>query len=540
MSTTSESDSVEVDPKNDPNDPKNAPNGPKNDLKIDAQLDAHLDAQLDRTHDGNPYPDVRAVTDPYDDDTKLCLTWRVWVLGTIWVGLGAFVTQFFELPSFWEPQRMVDQEQLLATIMLNCAGGTPYVAQNILVQYMPMFYNQRWAGGFGYGFLVILVTQFMGFGFSGLLRRVGAYPVTAMWPTVLPTLAVNKVLLAPGRKGENINGDLDVELAHVGSPPKRPFGLVTGSISGMGFNPVPTFDWNVITGIIEPILISFHSALNQYLGMFLSGLVTLAVYDCNSKWTRWIPINDNSLFDNTGRPFDVKLILTNYQFDDTKYRQYSPPYFSAASLVLYGANFALYPMAFVYSILCHWREMGTAIGETWDTFRPPHPSNYEGLDDPFCRIQKKHPDVPDWWDTPVWIIFLCLGMCCAFLLLFCIFYSMSGVMLNLNVLGELFVGYALPGKLQALSTAKALMMTIAEQAMNFAQDQKQTHYAHLPPRSIFGIQLGIVIFFTVQYNDHALNWWGNSVSYAGMDGQGVSTPQLPENGYFGPGPGQFP
>lgn len=52
MSTTSESDSVEVDPKNDPNDPKNDPNGPKNDLKIDAQLDAHLDAQLDRTHDG--------------------------------------------------------------------------------------------------------------------------------------------------------------------------------------------------------------------------------------------------------------------------------------------------------------------------------------------------------------------------------------------------------------------------------------------------------------------------------------------------------
>jgi hypothetical protein len=66
---------------------------------------------------------------------------------------------------------------------------------------------------------------------------------------------------------------------------------------------------------------------------------------------------------------------------------------------------------------------------------------------------------------------------------------MSGVILNLNVLGELFVGYALPGELQALSTAKALMMTIAEQAMNFAQDQKQTHYAHLPPRSIFGIQL---------------------------------------------------
>lgn len=123
---------------------------------------------------------------------------------------------------------------------------------------------------------------------------------------------------------------------------------------------------------------------------------------------------------------------------------------------------------------------------------------------------EKHKEVPDWWfyaillimfglsialvehwptDTPVWVIVLCLGMCLVFLLPFTIFYSISGVLLTLNVLGELIIGYALPGKFQALNTTKALMVQIADQAMNYTTDQKTTHYAHLPPRSIFMIQL---------------------------------------------------
>ncbi|KAG5360454.1 Oligopeptide transporter 2 [Yarrowia sp. B02] len=745
----------------------------------------------------SPYPEVRSVTDPFDDETQLMLTWRVWVLGTIWVGLGSFVTTFFEprLPAIvlgapvcqllmypsgrlvqyilpdWgfsfrghrftlNPGKWSRKEQLLATIMLNCSIMTPYVSQNILVQYMPVFYNQQWAGQFGYGFLMLLTTQFMGFGLSGLLRRVGCYPVTAMWPTVLPTLAVNKALMEPGRKGEKINGWTMSRykcyfVFFVGSflwfwvpnylwtatstwnwmtwiAPNNPdLAIVTGSISGLGYNPIPTFDWNIVTGIIEPLMIPFNSSLNQYIGMFLSGLFILAVYYTNNNYTKWIPINDNLLYDNTGNPFDVKRILTDSKFDETKYRKYSPPYYSAASLVLLGANFALYPMAFLYSVLCHWRMMASSLKDTWVTLRYLHRSNYHGLEDPFCRIQKKHKEVPDFWyytillvmiglmiamvehwptNTPVWIIFLCLGMSMVFLLPFCIFYSLTGVMLSLTLMAELIVGYALPGKFQALNTAKALMAMITEQAMNFNQDQKQTHYAHLPPRSIFFIQLwgtmvnslvtlgvlqfqmhdvknicqknntmkftcpnenttfsasvvwgiigpkrifddqypvlkwmfllgagvalvfwgfqfalpalllkkyphkrrhissyqrivtlanpltlcsgmlfwaprnlsyftgmiyvatlfnwylltrfqawwrkytyvvsagldtgvalsGIVIFFAVQYNDYALPWWGNTVSYAGMDGQGVPIPPLPERGYFGPSPENYP
>lgn len=43
----------------------------------------------------SPYPEVRAVTDCFDDPSVECETIRVYILGLIWMGLGAFINQFF-------------------------------------------------------------------------------------------------------------------------------------------------------------------------------------------------------------------------------------------------------------------------------------------------------------------------------------------------------------------------------------------------------------------------------------------------------------
>ncbi|KAG5354755.1 Oligopeptide transporter 2 [Yarrowia sp. B02] len=744
----------------------------------------------------SPYPEVRAVTDPFDDEDQTVLTWRAVLVGTIWVGVASFVNQFFQprqpsinlsasvcqlllypsgkllqlcLPDWGfsirghrftlNPGTWSQKEQLIATVMVTCAGASPYVADNIMVQHMPMFYGQEWAGEFGYGFLLMLVTQCMGFGLAGLLRRVAVYPVTAMWPTMLPTLAVNKALLAPNRK-ESINGWTISRyyfffLVFLASflyfwvpnylwtalstwnwmtwiaPNNANLALITGSTNGVGINPIPTFDWNVMTMLISPINMPLFTVINSYVGFALGGFVILAIYYTNNNYTRWLPIIDNHLFDNKGEPYKVNKILTNFTFDVEKYKKYSPPYYSAGSLVVYGAFFAMYPLVFVYSILCEYKTMGVALKDTWKSLRYIHRSNYEGLDDPFSRIQKKHKEVPDWWfyiilvltfafavvmvehwpaDTPVWVIVLCLGLSVVFLIPFTIFVATTGVMLTLNVIAELIVGYALPGKFQALNTTKALVVQIVMQAQTYTQDQKTTHYAHLPPRSIFGVQLwatlvnilvamgvlqfqmtdvkdictphnsmkftcpaqttlysasiiwgvigpkrifdhqyptlkwmfllgaglgvvfwffqyalpqllckkfphkqaqivkyqrivtlanpvilvsnipnwtpynltyltsalyvallfsgyirkrflswwrkyayvfsagmdtgialsGIIIFFAVQYNDYELNWWGNTVSFAGVDGQGIPPPPLPAVGYFGPGPDNYP
>lgn len=48
---------------------------------------------------------------------------------------------------------------------------------------------------------------------------------------------------------------------------------------------------------------------------------------------------------------------------------------------------------------------------------------------------------------------------------------------------------------------------------------------------------GIIIFFAVQYHEKDINWWGNSVSYAGTDGGmgqvSLLDPTTAPDGYFG-------
>ncbi|KAG5355101.1 Oligopeptide transporter 2 [Yarrowia sp. B02] len=542
-------------------------------------------------HWWSPYPEVRSVTDPYDETDTTVETWRVWVLGTIWVAISAFVNQFFSvrmpqitldasvcqlllypcgrflqyvLPDWGfsfrgrrytlNPGVWSQKEQLLATIMVSCAAGTPYITSNIITQALPSFYNQEWAGNYGYQFVFMLVTQMMGFGMAGLLKRVAVYPVKAMWPSLLPTLAVNKALLAPNRK-ESINGwkisrytffmiMFVVSFLYFWVPnylmnflqtfnwmtwiaPKNAdLAVVTGSINGLGFNPIPTFDWNQATGNLAPITLPLYTSITGFCGTLFGGLVILALYYSNNSWTGYIPINSNRLFDNKGMPFNVSRILTNYRFDREKYLAYSTPYYSAGNLVLYSAFFAVYTFSFVYTTLMDWRAMRDAIVDTAKAIRYIHRSNYHGRVDPYSRYMKKYKEVPDWWfyltllimfvlaivlvevwpvDTPVWSIVFVMGLVAVFIIPFTVFVSYTATSLSLNVLAELIMGYALPGRFMALNLVKALSVQIAQQAENYTSDQKLTHYAHLPPRSIFWLQIwatlvnGVVCLGVIQF-----------------------------------------
>jgi hypothetical protein len=89
---------------------------------------------------------------------------------------------------------------MFATIIFNVgngAGGTYYV---YLAQKLPQYLDQKWVT-FAYEIVLALSIQFFGFGFAGLLRRFVIYPITAIWPKVIPTLALNRALVIPDRKG---------------------------------------------------------------------------------------------------------------------------------------------------------------------------------------------------------------------------------------------------------------------------------------------------------------------------------------------------
>jgi hypothetical protein len=82
--------------------------------------------------------------------------------------------------------------------------GAAYVVDNFHVQKLPMYYDLGWVGP-GYEILLTLSNQCLGIGLAGLLQRFVIYPIRAIWPSILPTMALNHALLV-GDKKRNVHG----------------------------------------------------------------------------------------------------------------------------------------------------------------------------------------------------------------------------------------------------------------------------------------------------------------------------------------------
>lgn len=539
---------------------------------VDWPLQVKVEAGLIAYH--SPYDTVRSVTEPYDDPTIPCETLRAYIVGIVWTAIGSVINQFFSerqpsisFPSLvaqvfiypsgvllayifpkrsfrvWRynidlnPGPWTYKEQMLATLCYSVSGSTPYVSWNILVQKHPMFYDNKWVD-FGYQVLLMLSSQFLGFGLAGIMRRFVVYPVQAIWPTMLPTIALNKALTMPEKK-EKINGwsisryrfffslffgsflyfwlpDYLMQFLSTFNwmtwikPTNLNLANITGSVSGLGLNPIATFDWTVLNYNL-PLATPFYSTMNQAIGWFIAFFCIVGVYYSNHLWTQYLPINTNNLYTNTGEPYAVTAILNQKGvFDDAKYQEIGPPFYSAANLVTYGAFFALYPFAFVYEIIINWKVNLFAAKSIFHTIKNFKRSNYEGFNDPFSRLMAKYKEVPDWVfllvllisivlgiicvevypaDTPVWGIFFAIGINFVFLIPLCSIYSRTGFSFGLNVLVELIVGYALPGNGLALMFIKAIGYNIDGQAENYITNQKMAHYVRIPPWSIFRIQM---------------------------------------------------
>lgn len=522
----------------------------------------------------SPYPEVRAVTDAYDDPTMYCETVRVYILGAIWTAVGSFINSFFlqRRPSIslntavvqlllypsgvlmayimpkWKfkvfgytidlnPGPWNHKEQMLATVFYSVSGGAPYVAYNIPVLKMPQYYNVDWCG-WGYQILLMLSTNFLGFGLAGIMRKFAVYPSRSIWPSILPTLALNKALLQSEPR-EIINGwkisrynfffvaflasfiwfwfpdFIFTALSTFSwltwiSPNNLNLATITGSQTGLGLNPLTTFDWNVIN-YNSPLTIPFYSTLNQYIGSCIAFFCIIGVWYSNYKWTSFLPINSNALFTNTGNNYRVTKILNlDNLLDPAKYAKYGPPFYTAANLVTYGAFFAIYPFSFLYVALTDWKHIKHSCKGLYESIKSFKKSTYDGYDDSFTNSMRHYKEVPEWAflivllisivfsilccklypsATPVWGIFFALGINFVFLIPLTLIYSITGYSFGLNVLVELIVGYALPGNGLALMFIKAIGYNIDGQAQNYITDQKMGHYVRIPPRALFRCQM---------------------------------------------------
>ncbi|KAJ7597542.1 OPT-domain-containing protein [Mycena floridula] len=517
------------------------------------------------------YAEVRAVVSNEDPDVP-SLTFRTWTIGILYVMFGAFINQFFtirqpgiliyanvaqllafpvgkamhtvlptrEFTTFgntWSlnPGRFNTKEHILITIMANVGFTAPYTKSIVIVQVADRFFNQSWARNFGYQILISLSTNFIGYGLAGITRRFLVYPSACIWPTTLATIALNKAFHT--EYNETVHGwkisrmrffmycflgmfvyfwfpnYLFQALSNFNwmtwiAPDNVMLAAVTGSISGLGLNPIPTFDWNIFTTVLgDPLVNPFFTFVNFFIGALCTLPVILALWVNNVWYTAYLPINSNGVFDNTGKRYNISLTVDeNALFDQESYKSYSPAYLAAGNILLYGWFFAIYTAVLSHTYIYHRKELYSSFRSLIKRRSLDQIAKF----DVHVRLMKKYKEVPEWHYIVVLVFAIALGaagvgayptqttpavvLYGVFLaVIFCIpiglVKSITNADITLNVLAEFLGGLWFPGNANAMNFFKSYGYVTTAHTLSFAQDLKLAHYCHIPPRATFWAQM---------------------------------------------------
>ena len=132
--------------------------------------------------------------------------------------------------------------------------------------------------------LVALSTNFIGYGLAGLTRRFLVYPSQAVWPANLATIALNRAFHADSNNVANgwsvsrmkwfmycftamfiyfwFPNYILQAMSYFNwitwiAPDNFKLAAIAGSVTGLGLNPLPTFDWNQLVVIADPLINPF-------------------------------------------------------------------------------------------------------------------------------------------------------------------------------------------------------------------------------------------------------------------------------------------
>ena len=181
--------------------------------------------------------------------------------------------------------------------------------------------------------------------------------------------------------------------------------VVTGSIGGLGLNPVPTWDFNQFTVMGNPLINPFYSIFNGFLGTLLTAPIILAIWYTNTWNTGYIPINNNRVWDNTGGRYQVlKVVNADSTFNEAGYKAYSPAYLSAGNAFVYGVFFSLYTATITHTILYHRREIVAGFKSLIS-----RKSAFADSRDIHTRLMRKYREVPEYVYLGVLVVSIALG-----------------------------------------------------------------------------------------------------------------------------------
>ncbi|KAI0331596.1 OPT oligopeptide transporter [Cubamyces sp. BRFM 1775] len=426
------------------------------------------------------------------------------------------------------------KEHVLVTIMANVGYQSAYATDIVAVQ--RVFYNQIY--NFSYQWMIVMSTQLIGFSIGGIARRFLVAPPSMIWPTNLVTCALFNTLHSQKYAGIGNRGGISREwfflYIFLGSffwyffpgyifqalsyftwvcwiaPNNIVVNQLFGYYNGLGMSLI-TFDWSQITYIGSPLATPWWAEANVAFGFVLFfWILTPILYYTNTWYSKYMPISTRTSYDNMAQEYNVTRILTpESTLDIQKYEQYSPLFLSTTFALTYGLSFASITATIMHTILYFrkqiWVQSRRSLSEQPDVH---------------ARLMSKYPQVPEWWysiiflvmfvfgvicievwhtQMPVWALVLALIVAFVYTIPVGMIQAITNQQVGLNVITELIIGYALPGKPIAMMMFKTYGYITMAQALQFTSDFKLGHYMKIPPRAMFWAQIvAAVIAGTVQ------------------------------------------
>ncbi|KAG2148954.1 OPT oligopeptide transporter [Suillus clintonianus] len=416
------------------------------------------------------------------------------------------------------------KEHVLVTIMATVGYQSAYATDIIAVQ--RVFYGQTF--NFSYQWMLVMSTQLIGFSLGGIMRRFLVLPPSMIWPTNLVTCALFNTLHAQSYAGIGKRGGVSRErfFLYVFSagcawyfvpgylfqalsyftwvcwiaPNNVVVNQLFGYQSGLGMSLI-TFDWAQITYVVNPLATPWWSEANVLAGfVFFFWILTPILYYTNTWYAKFLPIMSRTSYDNTGAAYNVSAILgTDGTLNITAYEAYSPLFLSTTFAVSYGLSFASIAATIMHAILFFRKQIWAQSRRSIDEQPDIH-----------ARLMSRYRQVPEWWyliifvvmfvfgiivievwptQFPVWGFVLALLISFFYIIPIGMIQAITNQQVGLNVITELVVGYAIPGRPLAMMLFKTWGYITMAQALQFAQDFKLGHYMKIPPRTMFFAQV---------------------------------------------------
>ncbi|EGO19602.1 hypothetical protein SERLADRAFT_453552 [Serpula lacrymans var. lacrymans S7.9] len=416
------------------------------------------------------------------------------------------------------------KEHVLITIMASVGAQSAYATDVIAVQ--RVYYNQYY--NFSYQWFIVMSTQLIGFSAGGVARRFLVSPPSMIWPSTLVSCALFNTLHSQYYAGIGNLGGISRERFFVYgflcsfvwyffpgylfqalsyfswvtwiAPENAAIAQLFGYVHGMGMS-VITFDWSQIAYIGSPLATPWWASANVFGGFIVFyWIITPILYFTNTWYSLYMPISSRTSYDNTMSSYNVTRILTpNATLDMGAYKAYSPLYVSTTFAMSYGLSFASITAILIHAFL-HFRiqimqQARRSLGEQPDIH---------------ARLMARYPQVPEWWylilfaamfalgvisielwptDMPVWAFVIALVIAFTYIIPVGMIQAITNQQVGLNVITELIIGYALPGRPIAMMMFKTWGYITMSQALTFTADFKLGHYMKIPPRKMFWCQI---------------------------------------------------